>query len=355
MNAHFELPEADWAVTQADPTRPAAGETFTVSRAAGDLRVERAADGADAKRRYVLSAQWSHPRGLFDLVWREAACPGLQHRTLLAALHGVFTTDRAIAALALDTANVHADACDRLRRRGVLTADGRCLREAWAQQPDVWLVGDEPHLPAALSYTMTNGVRHPRRAPYRDGIVYARDVAAFGHRFTLRAASLERDLPLLHEWFNEPRVNAFWNEGGGIDAHRAYLERQLSAPHVEPLIGAFDGEPFGYFEAYWAKEDRIAPFAQPGEHDRGLHMLVGGTRWRGPDCVAAWLPSLVHYLFLDDPRTQAVMCEPRHDNERMIGYLLRHGFAAIKPFDLPHKRALLMRTIREAFFDARPI
>lgn len=355
MNGNVQCSGANSIIEQVGWARVTDADELFVSHLPDRIRVDRVARAAGPQRCLLLSARWSPQEGLSDLIWDEAASASLQLRALLVALDGVFATDRMLAAVRVDMATVRADAVDRLCRRGVLAPNGECLREAWAQQPDLWLANDEPDPPAALSYTTTDGVRHPRRPPARDGVVYARRIRALGHLFTLRTATIERDLPLLHAWFNEPRVNAFWNEAGDLDAHRAYLERQLSAPHVHPLVGAFDGEPFGYFEAYWAKEDRIAPFAEPGEHDRGLHMLVGATRWRGPDCVAAWLPSLVHYLFLDDPRTQAVVCEPRHDNERMIGYLRAHGFMAIKPFDFPHKRAWLMRTLREAFFDARPI
>ncbi len=37
--------------------------------------------------------------------------------------------------------------------------------------------------------------------------------------------------------------------------------------------------------------------------------------------MASWLSALVHYLFLDDPRTQRVVAEPRADNAKMIGYM----------------------------------
>ncbi|MEM5339234.1 GNAT family N-acetyltransferase [Paraburkholderia azotifigens] len=301
----------------------------------------------------VLHARWTREDGMRIVEWCKGISPLGQRRAVLAALRAAFGASRDSKSIPLDTGNLHRDALDALRYGGVLTAQNVCMRDAWAQQPDLWLVRSVSIPVAALSYAMTDGARHPRRAPYEDGVVYARDVPEFAHRFTLRTASVAQDLEHLHAWMNEPRVNAFWGEAGTFDAHRAYLERVLSTPHMHPLIGAFDGEPFGYFEAYWAKEDRIAPFAASTDFERGLHMLVGDTRWRGAECVAAWLPSLVHYLFLDDPRTQAVVCEPRHDNARMIGYLKQHGFSSIAHFDFPHKRALLMRVVREAFFDGR--
>ncbi|WP_164604305.1 GNAT family N-acetyltransferase, partial [Pseudomonas viridiflava] len=92
----------------------------------------------------------------------------------------------------------------------------------------------------------------------------------------------------------------------------------------------------------WALEDRIAPFCSPGEYDRGIHMLVGEESHRGPHKVASWLSALVHYLFLDDERTQRLVSEPRADNGKMIAYMQGQGFEKEKEFDFPHKRAALM-------------
>jgi acetyl CoA:N6-hydroxylysine acetyl transferase len=60
---------------------------------------------------------------------------------------------------------------------------------------------------------------------------------------------------------------------------------------------------------------------------------------------------LTHYLFLDDPRTQRVVAEPRADNAKMIGHMQSQGFHCEKAFDFPHKRAALMVLGRERFFD----
>ncbi|MBM4200438.1 MAG: acetyltransferase, partial [Gammaproteobacteria bacterium] len=147
------------------------------------------------------------------------------------------------------------------------------------------------------------------------------------------------------------RVASFWELAGTREEHRGYLDRALADRHMHPVVGRFDGRPFGYFEIYWAKEDRIAPYYAVDDYDRGIHMLVGEPAFRGPHRVAAWLPSLAHYLFLDDPRTRNVVAEPRSDNAKMIGYLQQAGFYREKEFDFPHKRAAMMILPREVFFD----
>ncbi|WP_295467281.1 GNAT family N-acetyltransferase [uncultured Pseudomonas sp.] len=239
-------------------------------------------------------------------------------------------------------------------RQGLLTqtaeGDLRTWRAQFWQWPQPWL-----RQPGSAGYPalpqLTGQRRHPCRPPKPTGEVYRRYDHRLGAWIALRALAVEDDLPLFHRWQNQPRVAAFWQEEGSLEQHRAYLQRQAADPHVLTLVGSLDDQPFAYFEAYWAAEDRIAPFYAVDDYDRGIHMLVGEDSLRGPQRVACWLPALVHYLLLDEPRTRRIVSEPRADNERMIGHLQRQGFYRQKDFDFPHKRAALMLLERERFFD----
>ena len=183
---------------------------------------------------------------------------------------------------------------------------------------------------------------HPQRPAKPQGEVYRRFDPQLGAWISLRTLDIDLDLERFSRWQNTPRVVAFWDEGGSLEEHRHYLEKLAADPHTLTLIGCFDDQPFAYFEAYWAKEDRIAPFYDVGDYDRGIHMLVGEQAHRGPHKVASWLSALTHYLFEDEPRTQRVVAEPRADNAKMIGYMQAQGYERIKEFDFPHKRAALM-------------
>ena len=221
------------------------------------------------------------------------------------------------------------------------------------------------HLPTYFpapptQYTFTNGVRHPIRSkPPRQGeVLYIRYIASVGqylsfrvpyfsssgskaperpvsgagqpkhssHTSTSSTMGLQQlpardgptDLELLHKWMNDPRVNAAWGEGGPITKQEAFLRHNLTSRHSFPVLGCWDGKPFGYFEIYWVKEDRLGPLLSNGvdNYDRGIHLLVGEQEYRGAHRVAIWLSSLVHYCWLADMRTQTVMLEPRVDNEK---------------------------------------
>jgi len=226
----------------------------------------------------------------------------------------------------------------------------RSERTLFWQLPQPWL-GQSLAACYPRQMVISGGKRHPLRPPKPRGEVYRRFDARLGAWISLRTVDVDEDLSRFNRWQNSPRVASFWQEQGSLEQHREYLGKLQDDPHTLTLIGCFDDQPFAYFEAYWAREDRIAPFFDADDYDRGIHMLVGEEHHRGPHKVASWLAALVHYLFLDDPRTQRVVAEPRADNAKMIGYMQGQGFYCEKEFDFPHKCAALMALGRERFFD----
>lgn len=126
------------------------------------------------------------------------------------------------------------------------------------------------------------------------------------------------DVDILHRWMNDPRVNAAWGCAGPAYSQQKFLEDGLSSTHSFPVFGCWDGRPFGYFEIYWVKEDKLGRLlgGQVGNYARGLHVLVGEQEFRGAHRVKIWLDALVHYCWLADSRTETVLLEPRVDNEK---------------------------------------
>ncbi|KAL4886775.1 acyl-CoA N-acyltransferase [Aspergillus karnatakaensis] len=233
--------------------------------------------------------------------------------------------------------------------------------------------------PPPLQYTFTNGVRHPIRPkpPHQGETFYVRYIPSLQQYLSFRVpylpsqkargngpltsrplspsqgvdqldGSTPSDLDYLHKWMNEPRVNAAWGEAGPVSHQENFLRENLSKRHSFPVIGCWDGKPFGYFEIYWVKEDGLGSLIGGADnYDRGIHVLVGEQEFRGPHRVSAWLSSLVHFCWLADMRTEAVMLEPRVDNQKIINYLEKSGFYKDGEVTFPHKQSALMKIRRD--------
>ncbi|MBE7248378.1 MAG: acetyltransferase, partial [Actinomycetospora chiangmaiensis] len=190
-----------------------------------------------------------------------------------------------------------------------------------------WLPDVRPPFPALFS--ATEGRRHPLRPETPAGTVYARTIPWLERTLSFRTLTEPGDVALFSSWMNDPRVAAVWQEAGTLDAHAAYIAKLRADPATLPLLGCLDGMPFGYFELYWARESRVGPLYESGAYDRGWHVAIGDAAVRGRPYLSAWLPSLMHYLFLDEPRTQRIVGEPRADHAQQIRNLHASGFATV--------------------------
>ncbi|OAP36418.1 siderophore biosynthesis protein [Sinorhizobium glycinis] len=268
---------------------------------------------------------------------------------VVAVLEALFTCNPSLPSLKI---NLEAGAVrDELLAQGAVEAqaDGFISRpELLFQLPAPFLGKAPPVYPEVASFR--NGVHHPQRPPKPSGTVYQRTNPWLGRALTFHVADPDRDLEVFNKWMNDPRVAAIWQDQGDLAFHRRFLSDRLADPRTLPLIGSFGGTPFGYFELYWAKEDRLGPHYDADAYDRGWHVAIGEEVFRGKAFVSAWLPSLMHYMFLADPRTRRIVGEPVHDHQQQIRNLDRSGFAKVKHVTFAHKRALLVMLLRERFF-----
>lgn len=227
----------------------------------------------------------------------------------------------------------------------------------------IWLPNWNPAASVPLlDYTMTSTEtmhrRHPRRHPKPPpgSVVYSRYIPFLDQHFSLIALDYRNleHLNLFHTWQNDPRVAAGWKETGTLEEHRDYLRRQDEDPHALTVLGRFNDTPFSYYEIFWAKEDTIGAHYASQDFDRGRHTLVGNDAFRGPHRVMAWWPSMIHFVFLDDHRTENVIGEPMSTNDKVHTYDYTFGLHQDQVIDLPHKRASLVKCTRERFFQLCP-
>lgn len=223
-------------------------------------------------------------------------------------------------------------------------------RYEFFQLPALWHKNRD-YIPAIEKWIVTNERVHPLRPDVQSGVLYKRYVPSLGKTLSFRVIDPAIDLDIFHEWHNLARVAKFWELPHPKEELLIYIEKSLSDPHTLPMIEECDGVPVGYFEMYWTREDRLAPYYTSEAFDRGFHFLIGNNEFLGFKNTDATLKSLSHFLFLDELRTRKIMAEPRSDNHKVLKYI--ETFTAWKKlyeFNFPHKRAALLECTREAFF-----
>ncbi|WP_372655520.1 GNAT family N-acetyltransferase [Halobacteriovorax sp.] len=223
-------------------------------------------------------------------------------------------------------------------------------RETFASLGNIWAkAADTNNEPVEVS---TNGITHPKRPGYSPGeLLYKKYYSEIDTTISFRVANVENDLDNFHSWHNKKFIYNFWELNKSKQELESYLENGLKDPHSIPTILEFNNEPVGYFEFYWAKEDRLGPFYDFSNYDRGFHFLIGEESCLGRVNVDAILKATSHYSFLNDQRTQLLAGEPRSDNTRIIRYINHFEcWRKEKEFDFPHKRAALLLCDRETYF-----
>jgi aminoglycoside 6'-N-acetyltransferase-1b/aminoglycoside 6'-N-acetyltransferase-2 len=166
----------------------------------------------------------------------------------------------------------------------------------------------------------------------------------------------EQDLPMLHQWLNEPHVVEWW--GGEhptlAQVRQHYLPRVLAHEKVTPYIGMLGDEPFAYAQSY------VAAGAGDGwwedENDpgvRGIDQSIGRPELLGIGLGTRLVRALVDLLFSDPDVTQ-IQTDPAPNNHRAIRCYEKAGFRRVKTIVTPDGPALYMLQRRPSAASVNP-
>ncbi|WP_455356611.1 GNAT family N-acetyltransferase [Streptomyces sp. SYSU K217416] len=161
--------------------------------------------------------------------------------------------------------------------------------------------------------------------------------------FQLVPVRVDRDLPIICRWMNDPAVAAFWELSGPDSVTAAHLRAQLDGDGRSiPCLGVLGGTPMSYWEIYRADLDPLARHYPARPHDTGLHLLIGNVADRGRGLGTTLLRAVADLVLANRPRCARVVAEPDLRNTPSISAFLGSGFRFSAEVDLPDKRAALM-------------
>ncbi|MFJ8539249.1 GNAT family N-acetyltransferase [Streptomyces sp. NPDC093591] len=154
---------------------------------------------------------------------------------------------------------------------------------------------------------------------------------------------IERDLPIISRWMNDPAVAAFWGLAGPQNAIEEHLWSQLSGDgRSVPCLGMLDGTPMSYWEIYRADLDPLARYYAARPHDTGVHLLMGAVGDRGRGLGGTLLRAVADLALDKRPTCARIVAEPDIRNTPSVAAFLSAGFRFSAEIDLPAKRAVLM-------------
>ncbi|MGW1209669.1 GNAT family N-acetyltransferase [Streptomyces sp. NPDC002499] len=169
--------------------------------------------------------------------------------------------------------------------------------------------------------------------------------------FQLVPVHIERDVPLISRWMNDPAVAEFWELAGFQAVTEDHLRAQLTGDGRSlPCLGVLEGTPMSYWEIYRADLDPLARHYPARPHDTGIHLVIGGVADRGRGLGSTLLRTVADLALDKRAACARVIAEPDIRNTPSVAAFLRAGFRFSAEVDLPAKRAALMirdRSLRD--------
>lgn len=169
--------------------------------------------------------------------------------------------------------------------------------------------------------------------------------------FHLLPVRIERDLPLINGWMNDPAVAEFWELAGPQALTEDHLRAQLAGDgRSVPCLGVLDGTPMSYWEIYRADLDPLARHYPARPHDTGIHLLIGNVADRGRGLGGTLLRAVADLVLDKRSACARIVAEPDIRNTPSVAAFLGAGFRFSAEVDLPAKRAALMvrdRSLRD--------
>ncbi|MBZ6129789.1 GNAT family N-acetyltransferase [Streptomyces olivaceus] len=164
--------------------------------------------------------------------------------------------------------------------------------------------------------------------------------------FQLVPVTVERDVPLVARWMNDPAVAPYWQLTGPQSVTGEHVRAQLAGDgRSVPCLGVLDGVPMSYWEIYRADLDPLARYCPVRPHDTGIHLLIGEAADRGRGLGTALIRTVAGLVLAGRPACTRVLAEPDVRNRPSVAAFLGAGFRSAGEVDLPDKRAALV--IRE--------
>ncbi|WBX77696.1 GNAT family N-acetyltransferase [Tenacibaculum ovolyticum] len=193
-----------------------------------------------------------------------------------------------------------------------------------------------------------NELLHPSSMDY----CYENYFEKEGVAIKIRPFNINKDLNMVHDWFNRERALAFWKMDGSIKKLEAFYISLLDMDFSHAYIGEVNGEICFTFEPYWAMRDVVGGCYDAKPTDYGFHFLIATEEKEKRETVVC-LKAVADYLF-SFPQVEKCILEPDVAAKAMAIVLERAGFYLDKVIEQPHKTSNLFYNTKSNFSEQFP-
>lgn len=188
--------------------------------------------------------------------------------------------------------------------------------------------------------------------PQTKEILYSRYFPKEEITITLRSFDIDRDLEMVHDWFNQEHAKPIWKMDGPIRELELFYRTLIPSDHSHSFIGEVNGEPTFTMEPYWPMRESVGAYYDALPTDYGSHLLIAPTdkdkKFSFP-CGQV----LMDWVFLQ-PVVGKCIGEAAVESRAMHIFTTRLGFKYQQVLKMPHKDANLTFCYRDWYWEKFP-
>ena len=169
---------------------------------------------------------------------------------------------------------------------------------------------------------------------------------------TLRSFDIDRDLEMVHDWFNQEHAKPIWKMDGPIKELELFYRTLIPGDQSHSFIGEVNGEATFTMEPYWPMREPVGAYYDALPTDYGSHLLIAPTdkdKKYSFNCGQV----LMDWVFLQ-PVVGKCIGEAAVESRAMHIFTTRLGFKYQRVLKMPHKDANLTFCYREWYWEKFP-
>lgn len=166
--------------------------------------------------------------------------------------------------------------------------------------------------------------------------------------FKFAPFQLDKDIPLLHHWVNQPYAKYWQLENSSIETVYDSYKEILEGKNTCVFWGVLNNKKVFLVEFYYAPKDRVGKHYDARIGDYGFHILVGPKETVISQFTTHIFVYLLTFLFQQD-EVDRVVVEPDVNNEKIHVLNKKAGFTYDKKIEFEEKTAFLAFNDRISF------